>query len=654
MSRAWSGEPARRAAAATVLCGASLTGWWLGGRSSKAIAAAVLSVAIPGALALACGGTRHPRRLRRPTGALPTSRWPWTTGHGRDRRAIANDILIPARDEERHIAALLGDLGRQDVRSVGGPACLRVTVIDDGSIDRTAPSPGKPSTQPASMGDIRRTNPGRTKGDVLRDVPAEAIDGSALLVVLDADARRARLPGPRRRASCGRPYRLHRPTPHRPDWADRFWLGRLQDDEQALDSWTLAGRIGLGGGGELRGNGMVVTQQALAAAGGWPAGALTEDLELSTALLGAGVPIAWSGDVVLEETVAATLAALTRQRLRWAEGSARRFLDRVPAVLADRRAPGAARLELAVYAGRLGALPPLVLGAACRGLARGSVGPAAVLLGAYVGVGSVMAWAAIARLQERAPRVMRLVRAVTVAASTHWLIALPVGLVHIAVGPKTVTFARTTDRLTPRDGDLLGHPNGAMTVSLPKHIAACVDGLDRRSSHRGSMSTSIRDMRANSTATSVAEQAEETIRSRGSGALVPYQLATDKRRFVAPDGGVVVSGTYGRFEVALGDPISIDDPAASMAAFVAGCRARDQVPAVYQASSGSLPALAALGMRTFRVGHEAIVPLADFTLKTPRRANLRHTLTRARRGGVTFAFSHGLDGGERARASCRD
>ena len=62
-----------------------------------------------------------------------------------------------------------------------------------------------------------------------------------------------------------------------------------------------------------------------------------------------------------------------------------------------------------------------------------------------------------------------------------------------------------------------------------------------------------------------------------------------------------------------------------------------------------VPALAALGMRTFRVGHEAIVPLADFTLKTPRRANLRHTLTRARRGGVTFAFSHGLDGGERAR-----
>jgi lysylphosphatidylglycerol synthetase-like protein (DUF2156 family) len=163
------------------------------------------------------------------------------------------------------------------------------------------------------------------------------------------------------------------------------------------------------------------------------------------------------------------------------------------------------------------------------------------------------------------------------------------------------------------------------------------------------MSASIRDMRVNTNQVSVAEQAEETIRSLGHGALLPFQLGVDKRRFVAPDGGVVVSGTYGRFEVALGDPIGVDDPSPSMAAFVAACRAHHQIAAVYQASERSVPALAALGMRTFRVGHEAVVPLADFTLNTPRRANLRHTVTRARRGGVTFAFSHGLDAGERAR-----
>jgi hypothetical protein len=365
-------------------------------------------------------------------------------------------ILIPARDEARHIAALLDDLGRQDVGSIGGAGCLRVIVIDDGSVDRTAAIAAQAIEAAGIDGCvIRRRDRGRTKGDVLRDVAAEATDGSGLLVVLDADARVA--PDflthvAKHRARGHAAFTARR----RIAWADRFWLGRLQDDEQALDSWTLAGRIGLGGGGELRGNGMVVTRQALAAAGGWPAGALTEDLELSTALLGAGVPIAWAGDLVLEETGAATVAALTRQRLRWAEGSARRFLDRVPRVLADRRAPAAARLELALYAGQL-ALPPLVLGAAGRGMARGSLGPAAVLLGAYVGVGSLVAWAAIGRLQEPAPRARMLVRAVAVGVfSTHWLVALPIGLVHIAVGPTTVTFARTTDRLTPRDGDLPG------------------------------------------------------------------------------------------------------------------------------------------------------------------------------------------------------
>jgi phosphatidylglycerol lysyltransferase len=148
---------------------------------------------------------------------------------------------------------------------------------------------------------------------------------------------------------------------------------------------------------------------------------------------------------------------------------------------------------------------------------------------------------------------------------------------------------------------------------------------------------------------SVAERAESTLRNRGHGALLPFQLGRDKRRFVAPDGGVLVSGTQGRFEVALGDPVGVDDPEPSIASFIEACRARDQIPAFYQASTESLPALAAVGMRTFRVGHEAILPIEGFTLQTPRRANLRHTISRARRGGVTFEFHRGLDADDRAR-----
>ncbi len=147
----------------------------------------------------------------------------------------------------------------------------------------------------------------------------------------------------------------------------------------------------------------------------------------------------------------------------------------------------------------------------------------------------------------------------------------------------------------------------------------------------------------------VAERADLTLRSRGRGALLPFQLASDKRRFVAPDGGVIVSGTKGRFVVALGDPIGVDDAGPAFTSFSDACRSRGQVPAVYQATARFAPVLAAAGMRVFRVGHEAIVGLDGFDLRTPRRANLRHTISRARRGGLSFEFHHGLDEDARAR-----
>ncbi len=146
-----------------------------------------------------------------------------------------------------------------------------------------------------------------------------------------------------------------------------------------------------------------------------------------------------------------------------------------------------------------------------------------------------------------------------------------------------------------------------------------------------------------------ASMAEDTLRTEGHGALLPYQLGRDKHRFVSPDGGVVVSGRFGRFELALGDAIGVDDPQRTIDTFIAACRRRRRVPAFYQATGESLPALHAAGMRTFRIGHEAIVRATDFTLKTPRRANLRHTITRARRGGVTFEFHRGLDPEAQAR-----
>jgi phosphatidylglycerol lysyltransferase len=146
-----------------------------------------------------------------------------------------------------------------------------------------------------------------------------------------------------------------------------------------------------------------------------------------------------------------------------------------------------------------------------------------------------------------------------------------------------------------------------------------------------------------------AAQVDGIFRQHGRGALLPFQLGPDKQHLTTSEGAVVVVGRYGRFAVALGDPTGpAGSEHAAWAAFVASCRSRDEIPAVYQASSQSRADLLALGLRPFRVGHEAIVDLATFDLGGSRRANLRHTVTRARKGGAAFRFyPAGIPGRER-------
>jgi len=130
----------------------------------------------------------------------------------------------------------------------------------------------------------------------------------------------------------------------------------------------------------------------------------------------------------------------------------------------------------------------------------------------------------------------------------------------------------------------------------------------------------------------------------GKGALLPHQLDGDKLVF-APDDldAVVVYGRAGRHAVALGDPIgSIADAWEAFKRFDEACQASGLVPTVYQASASSRGPLAARGFRSILVGREAVVELATFSLAGPRRANLRHTITRAQRGGTTVEVH--LDG----------
>jgi lysylphosphatidylglycerol synthetase-like protein (DUF2156 family) len=130
------------------------------------------------------------------------------------------------------------------------------------------------------------------------------------------------------------------------------------------------------------------------------------------------------------------------------------------------------------------------------------------------------------------------------------------------------------------------------------------------------------------------ERAADIVARHGHGALVPFLVRRGMRSVVVGDAAVVF-GRAGRVVVALGDPIGEGDAAwAAFDAFTDRASAVGSIPAVYQATEAARPPLVDRRFRLVPVGAEAIVDLAGFDLTGARRANLRHTVTRARRGGL--------------------
>jgi phosphatidylglycerol lysyltransferase len=149
-----------------------------------------------------------------------------------------------------------------------------------------------------------------------------------------------------------------------------------------------------------------------------------------------------------------------------------------------------------------------------------------------------------------------------------------------------------------------------------------------------------------------ARRAADVARRYGHGALLPFQLAPDKLLFSdAAYDAVIVYGRSGRVACLLGDPIGPTAQAWHLFdAFLNACRERDWVPAVYQSSSRARGPLLERGFRCYCIGHEALLPLASFDLVGRSRANLRHTIARARRGGVQVQwYPEGLEAEEARR-----
>src|SRR6202022_3156496 len=73
----------------------------------------------------------------------------------------------------------------------------------------------------------------------------------------------------------------------------------------------------------------------------------------------------------------------------------------------------------------------------------------------------------------------------------------------------------------------------------------------------------------------------------------------------------------------------------SIAQFAALRSVHGWSPCFFQIDPELRPAYRAVGMRLVKFGEEAIVDLPTFTLDTPKRANLRREVSRARRAGLS-------------------
>jgi len=406
------------------------------------------------ALGLAAATRRDERRGEDRHGARRGDRG--TSGPFPSAQVLDVTILVPANNEAAVIADLLGDLVEQEGLEGPGAPTIRAIVIDDRSTDGT----GEVAT--ATIASHRREDRGAAmRMEVRRRPDGSATKGAALgwidvgsaattvVVVLDADARigpafvRDVIDATAAGVTVGTARRRTMAPP-----AGRLarLLAALQDDEQTVDGTLQLGRWSLGGAAELRGNGMIVRADILAAAGGWQAGALCEDLELSSRVyLSPGASKArWLRTLEAWEQPVTDPPALLRQRLRWAEGAVWRDLRVTLPSLRSRRIPLAHRIDVGIYAAQT-LLPFAAFGALVTARGRALVGKLSLAYGAAAVILAFdsLRWSPGQGTQAR--RVFdRAARSVAVVAfGGTWLAIAPLAWLSVAQRPNELRFERT-------------------------------------------------------------------------------------------------------------------------------------------------------------------------------------------------------------------
>lgn len=221
-------------------------------------------------------------------------------------------VIVPARNEEENIVAVLQDLFAQDYPRER----MQVIVVDDDGSDGTADRVRGMMQQWPQLQLLESAGPGK-KAAITTGI--EAATGE-LVVLTDADVR------------CG-PFRVRSIVAHwmlegsdlivLPVWTDgRGMLGRIQQDEQAALLGMAIGTAAQGRALMAYGANIAISRAAFNGVGGYQGDrfASGDDHFLLQRMQRAGrrITVLYQKDVMVTATAAPSFSAFLQQRLRWA------------------------------------------------------------------------------------------------------------------------------------------------------------------------------------------------------------------------------------------------------------------------------------------------------------------------------------------------
>ncbi len=137
-----------------------------------------------------------------------------------------------------------------------------------------------------------------------------------------------------------------------------------------------------------------------------------------------------------------------------------------------------------------------------------------------------------------------------------------------------------------------------------------------------------------------AEDARRLLHGWGAAPLLYFALLADKRYLFSQPGEAEWGIAYrvqGRQALALGDPFGNPEAAPeAIHSYLALCRTNGWKPVFYQALPDNLDVYAQAGLKAVKVGEDAQIALADFSLAGKKYVKLRNDLRRIEKAGVVL------------------